>query len=398
MSEPPLRWGHQQNVRWVCDLPGEGSATPIVWGNQVFILTAVATDRQVEKPNAQHQDAKTTPSKFIHQFQVLSIDRHTGKVQWERTAVEEAPHEGRHQTHTYAAGSPTTDGERLFASFGSRGIFCYSLTGDLIWETDLGDMRTRFGWGEAVTPVLAGDLLIVNWDQEEGSFITALDKRTGKAIWRVERLGEATSWNTPLVTEFEGRQFVVVNGSGRVQAYDAKDGNVVWTCRGQTVNAIPSPIRFENDVICMSGYRGAMACSMPLQGRGELSETKGFRWQFQSGTPYVPSPILVGERLIFTAGNSNVLTCLHARTGKPMIERRRLPEVNTLYASPLYANGHIFITSREGTTVVLKDNDALDVVAVNKLNDTIDASPVAVEKQLLLRSWKKLYAISASPN
>jgi outer membrane protein assembly factor BamB len=396
-ARPPLIWDTKTNVAWVANLPGEGSATPIVVKDQVFVVSAEKTERKSLTTVIAHESAKTAPDEFFYRFIVTSIDRASGKTRWQKVATEQVPHEGRHATNTYAAGSPTSDGERLYVSFGSRGIFCYSLTGELIWETDLGDMRTRFGWGEAVTPVLANDYLIVNWDQEEGSFIVALDKRTGKTVWKRERPGEVSSWNTPLVTEHDGQSLVVVNGTGRVRAYEAKSGEVRWECGGQTTNAIPSPVRYQDTVICMSGYRGAFACAIPLDVKGDITDKGILRWQHNQGTPYVPSPIVSGERLLFTGGNTDVLSCINVKSGKPLSDRRRLQDVKSFYASPMFAHGNFYFTSREGTTVVLKDNDKLDVVAVNRLDDAIDASPVAVDNQLFLRSWTKLYCLQEKP-
>jgi outer membrane protein assembly factor BamB len=393
-ATPPVRWDATTNVQWAVDLPGEGSATPVVWGDQVFVLSAEKTDRKAETPTVSHAAAKTLPPDVYYRFIVTSVDRRTGSVQWQKVATEQVPHEGHHDSHTYAAGSPTTDGERLYASFGSRGIFCYSLAGELLWQNDLGDMQTRFAWGEAVTPALTRDALIVNWDQEEGAFVVALEKTTGKELWRKNRADERTSWNTPLVTEFEGRTLAILNGSGKARAYDVASGDLIWECGGQTTNAIPSAVRFGDSVICMSGYRGAAAFSIPLNSKGDVTGTDQIRWSHPEGTPYVPSPTLAGRRLLFTGANSDILTCLDAETGRTLAERRRIPGVGGFYASPLSANGHLYFAGREGTTAVLKDNETLDVVAMNTLEGLFDASPIAVGSQLFLRSWKTLYCIA----
>lgn len=396
-AKPPTQWDKQKNIAWTVDLPGEGSATPIVYGNQVFVLSALKTDRKSTTAIANDERAKTIPDEFFYQFVISSYERNSGKQLWQRIAIEQVPHEGKHDTNTYAAGSPITDGERLYFSFGSRGVFCYALNGEPIWNIDLGNMRTRNGWGEAITPALTHDALIVNWDQEEGSFIAAIDKQTGGIRWKVDRAGEVSSWNTPFVTTFEGKEQIVVNGTGSAKSYDAADGTVLWECSGQTVNAIPSPIRFRDSVICTSGYRGSLACSIPLNSRGNVTESTTLDWKIDQGTPYVPSPILSGTRLLLTLGNSNVLSCIDAITGKSLTERTRLTGIRTMYASPILANGHFYFTSREGTTLVVKDNEALDVVAVNELDDVIDASPVAVDDQLFLRGWSKLYCIQSAP-
>ena len=255
-------------------------------------------------------------------------------------------------------------------------------------------MLTRFAWGEAVTPALAGDALIVNWDQEAGSFVVALDTKTGEERWRRERPDEKTSWNTPLVAEFEGRMFVILNGSGKARAYDVANGDVVWECGGQTTNAIPTALRFGDNVMCMSGYRGAASFSIPLSSKGDVTGTDQIRWSHPAGTPYVPSPTLAGRRLVFTGAHSDILTCLDAETGKALIERRRIPGVGGFYASPLAAHGHLYFVGREGTVAVLKDNETLDVVGTNSLEGLFDASPIAVGKQLFLRSWNRLYCIA----
>ncbi len=392
-ATPPLTWSESENVKWTAAIPGEGTSTPIVWEDQVFVLSAEETTRKADTPPAKHERSKTEPPDVFYRFIVSSYDRQTGDLIWQRVAAVEVPHEGHHPTHTYAAGSPTTDGQRLYVSFGSRGIFCYSLHGDLIWQTDLGDMRTRYGWGEAVTPVVLGESLVINWDQEESSFITCLDSATGKPRWKTDRPGEVTSWNTPLVTQVDGRGFVVANGTGRVRAYDLANGKEIWNCPGQTVNAIPSPIRHNDFVVAMSGYRGAAAFAIPLDSKGDVQASGSARWNYSRGTPYVPSPVINRNRLFFTGGNGDILTTLNADSGAPLGQPRRLTGLGNVYASPIVANGHLYFLGRDGTCVVLKDDDALSVVAVNRLNDATDASPVAVGNQLFIRSWTKLYCL-----
>jgi outer membrane protein assembly factor BamB len=393
-ARPPLQWSETQNVAWKLDLPGEGSSTPIIWGDQVFVLSAVATDRPAETPITPHPDAKTLPPNVYHRFVVTAVDRSSGRIRWQQTAAEELPHEGKHNTHTYAAASPVTDGQRLYASFGSRGIHCYTMDGKLLWSKDLGDMRTRFAWGEAVTPALAGELLIVNWDQEENSFIVALRAETGEEVWRRDRPGEKTSWNTPLITEVNGRQVAVVNGSGKARAYDVTTGDVLWECGGQTTNAIPSPLRFQDLAICVSGYRGAASFAIPLESAGDITGSDKIRWSYPEGTPYVPSPSASGNRLYFTGGLGDILTVLDMTTGKPIRDRIRLSGVGNCYASPLIADGRVYIIGREGGAVVLQDAAPFDTLATSQLEGNFDASPVAVGNQLFLRSWNRLYCIA----
>jgi outer membrane protein assembly factor BamB len=397
-ADPPLTWDAEKNVRWKAPLPGRGSATPIVWGDQVFVLTAVKTERtaaaeDLPKADPRFEKKTTAPANF-YRFLVLSFDRRTGALRWQRTATEAVPHEGHHETHSYAAGSPTTDGHSLYVSFGSRGVYCYDLDGNLRWRRDLGRLNTRLGWGEAVTAVVHGNSLLLNWDQEADSALVCLEAGTGRTRWRAER-DEKTSWNTPLVVGHAGRSQVVVNGTNRVRGYDLETGRELWQCGGMTVNAIPSPVAAGGVVYCVSGYRGAAALALPLDGRGDLTDSDRVLWHTGRGTPYVPSPLLAGGRLYFTQGNDAFLTSLDVRTGRPILDRVRLPHAGSFYASPVAAAGRIYLVDRAGTTLVLEQSDALKVLAVNRLDDTVDASPAAVGRQLFLRGEKYLYCLEA---
>jgi outer membrane protein assembly factor BamB len=396
-GKPPVKWDAKTNIKWKTALPGPGSTTPIVWGNLVFVTTAVDTERQanpadVPKSNPRFEK-KTQPSTTYHQFIVLALDRETGAIRWKQVAAEAVPHEGHHPTHSYAAYSPTTDGKSLYVSFGSFGLYCYDLDGKLQWKrTDLPRLETRLGWGEGGAVVVHGDTLIVSRDQEGPSSLYVLEKRSGKTRWKVER-DEVTTWNTPLVVDYKGRTQIILTATNFIRSYDLADGRVLWQCGGLTVNCIPSSVRFEDSVICMSGYRGAAAFRIPLDATGDVTGSDTIIWSYKRDTPYVPSPLLAGDRLYFTRTNDPFLTCLNAKTGKPIVENKRLEALRTLYASPVEASGHIYITDRAGTTMVLENSDTLKVLSVNRLDEQIDASPAVAGKQLFLRGDKHIYCI-----
>jgi outer membrane protein assembly factor BamB len=397
-GDPPVKWDEKTNVKWKTPIPGKGSATPIVWGDRVFVLTALDTGRQADpadlpKPDDRFEKRTTAPTTY-YQFIVYCLDRQTGKVLWQKTAAEQVPHEGHQPTHSFAAGSPTTDGRYLYVSFGSRGLYCYDLEGKLQWTRDFGKMATRLGWGEAVTPTLHGDTLVVSWDQEAGSFITALDARTGATRWKTSR-DEPTTWTTPLVVEYQGRTQVVVNGTNRARSYDLATGQELWQCGSQTpaVNPIPSAVRYGDRVICMSGYKTMTARAIALDATGDVTKSDKVAWHHDRGTPYVPSPLLAGNRLYFTQLNDPFLTCLDAETGKPVFDRVRLAGLGSVYASPVCAAGRIYLPDRDGTTLVFKKSDKLEILATNRLGETIDASPAVVGKQLFLRGEKHLFCI-----
>ncbi len=396
-ADPPTTWDEKTNIKWKAPLAGKGSATPIVWGSRVFVLTAIPTDRMAKPDELPKPDSRfkqmTVPPKNFYKFVVLCFDRDTGKLLWERVAAERVPHEGTHNTHSYAAGSPTTDGQRLFVSFGSFGNYCYDFDGKLLWSRELKRINSRLGWGEAVSPVFHEGNLLLNYDQEADSTLYCLDAATGETRWSVDR-NEKTTWTTPLIAPFEGTTQVVMNGT-TVTSYDLANGKVLWSMEGMTTNPIPSAVRVGDAVVCMSGYRGAAAVSIPLSSRGMLAKDAKLNWRYATGTPYVPSPVLAQDRLYFTQGNDSLLTILDARNGKVLADKERLPQVKSFYASPIAASGRVYFVDRSGTTLVLKAGDTLDVLATNKLDDPIDASPVAVGKQLFLRSEKFLYCIEA---
>ncbi len=395
-GRPAVRWSPIHNLAWRVDLPGRGSSTPIVWGERIFLLTAVPTDRPADPPVPADPRSKTRPPAQYFRFSVLCLNRATGRTIWQRTVNESVPHEGRHPTNGYASASPTTDGTHLYVSFGSRGIYCLDQNGNTVWKRNLGRMRTRYGWGEATSPALHGDSLVVNWDHEDQSFLVVLDKRTGQTRWKLDR-EEPTTWATPLIVQSAGKSQIVVSGTRRVRSYDLVDGALIWQCGGQTVNAIPSPLAASGVVYCMSGYRGAYACAIPLNSTGDLTDTDRILWRHDQGTPYVPSPVLDQGRIYFTRSNTGLLTCLDAQSGKPLFTRKRLPGISGMYASPVVADGRIYFVGRDGTTTVIRAGREFEVLATNRLNVPIDASPAIVGEQLYLRASSALYCIGPAP-
>ncbi|QDU38592.1 Outer membrane protein assembly factor BamB [Maioricimonas rarisocia] len=391
-ATPPVEWDESTNIRWKTPIPGEGSATPIIQDGRIYVLSAVETDLRAENPPKADERAKTNPPANIYEFTVTCLDQQSGDVMWRRVAIEDVPHEGRHTTNTYASASPMTDGERLYVSFGSRGLFCFSLDGDLLWQRDLGDMRTRSGWGEATSPVVHGDSVVMNWDQEDQSFIAVLDAGTGDVQWREDR-DEPTTWATPLIVEHEGRTQVITNGTNRVRSYDLESGELIWQCGGQTLNAIPSPLVIDEVAYIASGYRGSALYAIPLDAQGDITDSQTVRWSHHRGTPYVPSPIVVEDQIYFTSGNNAILTCLNINDGSPVFGPERLPDVRQLYASPIAADGRIYYVGRDGNSVVLEHGPTFEVLAVNSIGEPVDASPVAIGQQLYLRSSGHVWCI-----
>jgi outer membrane protein assembly factor BamB len=303
------------------------------------------------------------------------------------------PHEGHHKDHGFASASPVTDGKHLIVSFGSFGLYGYDLKGKLLWEKDLGDMRTRNSFGEGSSPALDGNTVVVLWDHEGDDFIVALDKRDGRELWRQTR-DEPTGWCTPLIVSHGGRKQVIVNGTNKIRSYDLKDGKLLWECAGQTVNAIPSAVASQDRVFVMSGYRGNALQALRLDRSGDLTGTDGIVWSHAKSTPYVPSPLLASDTLYFISNNSALLSAFDAVSGKAHFEAERLDGLNGVYASPVAADGRIYVVGRDGNTAVLRQGPRLEILAKNHLDDGFDASPAIVGRQIFLRGRQSLYCIS----
>ncbi|MHC4333969.1 MAG: outer membrane protein assembly factor BamB family protein, partial [Planctomycetota bacterium] len=323
-GNPPMVWSETKNIKWKVRVPGQGTSSPIVWGDKIFFQTAIETDKHGAVSAGEGGAADACEPKFFHggrrpkkvyRFDVVCMDRGSGKIVWQRTVREELPHEGHHPVHGFASYSPVTDGKCVWASFGSRGVHCYDVEGNHKWSRDLGKLRTKLMFGEGSSPALAGDALIVVMDHEDDSFIYALGKETGKTIWKKAR-DERTSWATPIVVEVSGRRQVVVNATTRVRGYDLETGEVIWECGGQTGNVIPSPVTGFGMVYCMSGFQGNALQAIKLGRKGDLTGTDAISWEVKEATPYVPSPLLYGEKLYVCSGNKAVISCYEAKSGK----------------------------------------------------------------------------------
>jgi outer membrane protein assembly factor BamB len=364
-----------------------------VWGDRIFLLTAIPVG---VTGDAQHAARGGLPQRGVHKFVVMAIDRNTGRTAWERVVREQEPHEASHVDNgSWASGSAVTDGQHVYAYFESFGLYAFTMDGQLVWEKDLGDKRMRSEFGEGSTPALYGDTLVIVWDHlnGDGSFIVALNKRDGSERWRVAR-DEIDTWATPLVLNVNGRPQAIVPAMNRIRAYDLENGAIVWEGDGLTMNPIPSPVHEDGLVVLMSGFRGNdLRVVRVADAKGNIDGTSAVAWSFDRDTPYVPSPVLVDGIVYFLKTNSGILSAFDAKTGKPHYQNQRLDAVPNVFSSPVAAAGRIYITGREGTTVVIKAGPTFETLATNVLTDDIDSSPALVGRMMYVRSHKFLYAI-----
>lgn len=401
-SNPPTYWAEEtadapaKNIAWKVPVPGLGISSPIVWQDQIYLTTAIETDRAGTSVDAgQPQNPLAEPRRnVVFEFALMALSRSDGSVLWQRTLAEVVPHEGGHITNSHASGSPVTDGHHVYVNFGSRGVYCVTLNGELVWSKQLGIMQTRRDYGEGSSPALHGNYLIVNFDHEGDSFLVVLDKHSGKELWRRPR-EEVTSWSTPVVAVVDRQPQVVINATTASRGYDLGSGKVIWSLPGMTVNCIPIPVITDGVAYLMSGYRGQMLQAVQLSGaKGDLTGSANLKWDHRKNTSYVPSAALCDGLLYFVRGNTAVLSCLDAKTGEVHYEGQRLPGLRKIYSSPVCAAGHLYITSRDGVTAVLGQGKSFQSPTVSRLNDDIDASPAIVGDEIYMRGREHLYCLA----
>lgn len=384
-ANPPTTWSKTQNIKWKVPVPGRGSGSPVIWEDRIFVVTAVASDASVTSSRASRPELD---------YVVMCYDRSNGGLKWKQVATTATPHEGTHSTNGYASASPCTDGTHVYAHFGSRGLYCYSMNGDLKWSReDFPPMTARGTFGEGSSPTLAGKLLIVPWDHEGASFLYGLDKRTGATVWKVTR-DEPSCWATPFLIQAGGSTQIVMNGQNSARAYDLDTGRELWRCGGQTQRPVASAVGADGLVYVGSGFRGSFLAAFRLDGKGDIEGTETVAWSVDRDTPDIASPSLSHGRLYFHKGKSGVLTCLDAVSGKPHYTASRIPGIRATYASPIAAGGHVYLTGRSGITVVIKDSADLQIVSTNSLGEPIDATPAAVDNELFIRGQNHLFCIS----
>jgi outer membrane protein assembly factor BamB len=412
-ANTPVAWSESENIKWKVELPGKGSSSPVIWGDKIFFQTAIPTETAQEEKSAeppevqkkqdnppgqgdqqgQRRGGMSNPPRSAHKFDVVCLDRKSGKHLWQKTVIEEMPHEGHHRDASFASYSPVTDGKLVWASFGSRGLYCFDVNGNLKWSQDLVKQRTRAGFGEGSSPVIAGDAIVVVADHEDQSYIYAFNKISGQPLWRKER-DEASSWATPIAVDVAGQTQIIANGRNFVRGYDLKTGEVLWKCSGQTENVIPTPVVGFGKVYCASGFRGSALQAIELGKTGDLTGTDAVHWQVNEATPYVPSPILIKDKLYFCSGNKAIISCYQAEDGKANFTHQTLEGPKGIYASPVGASDRVYFAGRNGVIVVVKVSDTYEVLATNTLDDGFDATPAIVGDEIYLKGNKYLYCIA----
>jgi len=400
IGNPPIEWSETENIKWKVEVPGRGHATPIVWDNLVFVNTAVKTDIKVEKEGTATEESSerrgppSNDAENIFEFIVMAFNRGDGRLVWKTKVCEEKPIDGTHRSGTWASNSPVTDGEFLYAYFGSRGLYCLDFDGKIIWSRDFGQMKKKMDFGEGSSPALYNDKLVIIWDHEGDSYLYIIDKKTGEDIKKIPR-DEATSWSTPVIFNVNGKDQIITNATTNMRSYDLETGEIIWEGTGMTYNVIPIPLVYKNIVYMMSGFRGNALQAIDLsKAKGNINGTDAILWEYNQNTPYTPSGLIIDDRLYFLRANNGQLTCLNAVDGSVYYSLQKLEGTGTVYASPVGAEDRLYISSESGITYVVKDRENFEILAKNTLDDGNFSSFAISGDELFIRGFQYLYCIS----
>ena len=376
----PLHWSPEENIFWKAALPGPGHSSPVIWEDRIFLTTFA--------PTATSRLISLVSSSQYGRLLVLSLERQTGRIVWQRE-VEAGEVEKVHRTNSPASPTPVTDGTNLYVYFGSFGLVCFDFQGNKKWEHPLGPFPNA--WGSASSPILYRDMLLLNCDTDGSDFLLALDKKTGKAIWRTSRDGANRAWPTPYIWHTENGIEVVVSGSHQARSYDPRDGSELWWVDGLTRWVTPTPVSGHGLLYLMAGGPGDdIGLAVRPGGRGNITDTH-VAWRFRKGIPYNPSPVLVGAYL-YTVKKGGTFTCLDARSGK-LVYQKRLPAPGDYFASPLASEGKIYTLSEDGETCIVEEGPEFKIIGTGSVGERCMGSPAASHAQLFIRSDESLFCI-----
>jgi outer membrane protein assembly factor BamB len=408
-SLPPERWSATENVLWKTDVPGLAWSSPIVWGNRVYLTTCVNTGatRQPRKGlYLEDVDANKYPKpKDVHEWKVLCLDLNSGKTIWEQTAHAAIPARPHHIKNSLASETPTTDGERIYAYFGNVGLFVYDMDGKGVWSKLIEPKNTQYGWGTAISPILHKDRVYIVNDNEEQSYLLALDKKTGEEKLRIDREDEKTNYATPFVWQNDVRTELVTSGIGWARSYDLQ-GNLLWKVKGKSILAIPTPFAYDGLLYLIAGH--VLWGDNPIYAirpgaSGDISTTKEeptndhVVWSLEKAGPYHPTPIIY-QGVLYVLYDRGFMAAFDPKTGAEVYARKRIPNGRAFTSSPWAYGGKLFCLNEDGVTFVIKAGSDFEVLHKNALaeDDMGMATPVVVGDKLLIRTSARVYCISAT--
>jgi outer membrane protein assembly factor BamB len=404
----PVTWDATKslNVRWKTPIPGLSHASPIVWGDKVFVVTAVSSAKD-ETRYGLFGDVAPVKDDPKHAWKVYALDKSTGKILWERTAYEGIPKIKRHPKSSHAASTPATDGKYLIVNFGSEGLYAYDLNGKLLWKKDLGVLDAGwfydadYQWEYGSSPIIYKNLVFVQADIQKGSFIAAFDIKTGKQVWMTPR-EEIPSWGSPTVYEGKQRAELITVGPKKIRSYDPATGKELWWLGPMSEITTPTPFVANDLIFITSGYAPIQPIyAIRPGGSGDLTLKDGkessefIAWSKQRGGPYMPTPIVYGD-LLYTCNNQGVLTAYNAKTGERVYQERLGGTGGAFTASPVASEGKIYLASEDGDVFVVKAGPKYELLAKNPVGEVMMATPAISDGMLIVRTISNLYAFGAA--
>jgi outer membrane protein assembly factor BamB len=402
----PDRWDGEKGtaIRWRTRIPGLGHSSPIVWGDRILVTTAVSSRSHASFKPGLYGDGTASDDRSVHQWKVYCLDKRSGRVQWEQKAAEGVPIDKRHIKSTYANSTPATDGRYIVAFFGSQGLHCYDMKGRLVWQRDLGRMDVgaydlpEYEWGPASSPIIYKDLVIVQCDQQKGSFLTALNLKNGETVWKTAR-EELPSWGTPAIYPGKDRIELVTNGSNFIRGYDPETGKELWRLGGSSKITAPTPVFSGELIVIASGRRPEMPIFVVRAGAsGDItlkpSETanKYVAWSRQKSGPYMPTPLIYQSHL-YILRNQGILACYELATGEEKYVERIPHQGSGFSASPVAADGKIYLPSEDGDIFVVKAGPRFELLGKNGVGQLLMATPAISGGMMFVRTQSDLFAI-----
>jgi len=402
-----VKWnaGTGENVAWKTPVAGIAVSSPIVWGDRVFVSTAVGSDPNQTIRTGLYGDVEPVPDASKHTWRLLALDKKSGKVLWDKVAYEGIPKTKRHPKSSQASATPVTDGRHVIVSFGSEGLYSYDLDGKLLWKKDLGVLNAGwffdpdYEWGIGSSPIIYKNMVIVQCDIQRHSFLAAFDTQTGTEIWHTER-DEIPSWSTPTIFEANGKAELVTQATTFTRGYDPMTGKELWKYSGNSEIAIPTPIVGPGFVVITNGYRGVQpifaikpGASGDITLKDNATTSDFVSWSTKRGGPYIPTPLIYGDQLYVV--NNGVLTTYKVATGQQVYQKRLGGTGGAFSASPVAADGKIYCASEDGDVFVVKAGPEYEELAKNSMGEVVMATPAISDGFIIVRGLKNVYAIKA---
>ena len=402
----PDRWDTKtgENILWRTPIPGLAHSSPVVWGNSIFVTSAVSSDPKASFRPGLYGDGDASQDRSQHRWMLYALDKRNGKVLWERVAHLGVPVDKRHIKSTYANSTPATDGRIVVAWFGSQGVYAYDVSGRLLWKVDLGrldlgayDIPT-YEWGPASSPIIWNNLVILQCDTQNDSFLLALDADTGKTVWKTDR-DELSSWGTPTVATTSTGPILVANASNYIRGYDPRTGKELWRLGGSSKITAPTPI-FSDDMFAVVSGRGPERPIFVVKAgaRGELtlpegkSKSEAIVWSRTGRGSYMPTP-LIYDGILYVLGNNGLFDAYNLRTGEE-VYRQRLPVVGSGFsASPVASDGKIYLSNEDGEMLVIAAGQKFAHIATNSMGEMLMATPALSDGVMYVRSSASLFAV-----